>query len=340
MATHSCYLFQKGRLTTKDEAFYFESESLKRFIPPQSTEELHLFGAVEMNKRFFQLAKENNVQVHMYDHYTRYIGSFIDYQNNTNGEILVKQVQRQADEQKRLAIAQAILQMAGKQIIKNLKYYQNRQRCEQLGQAIHDITISLGRLEQVQTIQSAMLLEAHIRQVYYRCFDEIILNDDFPFERRSTRPPHNALNALISFGNTVLYNIVMNEIMRTKLDIRIGFLHETQNRRTTTLNLDLAEIFKPMIIDRLIFRLINRQQIKINHFKETSDGVGIYLNDTGRKIFITELEKSLQTTIDLPQKDRRYSYRQLIRQEAYNLQAAIETESGYQPFEVEGLSCT
>ncbi|MGL4973459.1 MAG: CRISPR-associated endonuclease Cas1, partial [Culicoidibacterales bacterium] len=271
MATHSCYLFQKGRLTAKDEAFFFESESLKRFIPPHSTEELHLFGAIEMNKRFFQLAKVNQIQVHMYDQYTHYIGSFIDYQNNTNGELLVKQVLRQADEQQRLMIAKAILFAGFKQILKNIKYYHNRRPTEQFGQAIHDITISLGRLEQVTTIQSAMLLEAHIRQVYYRCFDKILCNPDFVFERRSIRPPHNALNAMISFGNTVLYNIIMNEIMRTKLDIRIGFLHETQNRRTTTLNLDLAEIFKPLIVDRLIFRLINRQQIKSTHFKETSD---------------------------------------------------------------------
>ena len=109
------------------------------------------------------------------------------------------------------------------------------------------------------------MLEAQIRKDYYSCFDLFIKRDEFVFEKRSKRPPQNEVNALISFGNTVLYNYIATEIQKVNLDVSVGFLHSTTNR-TKTLNLDIAEIFKPLIVDRVIFSLINKNEINLEHF--------------------------------------------------------------------------
>ena len=101
-----------------------------------------------------------------------------------------------------------------------------------------------------------MLVEARARELYYRMINEIISNEDFHFTIRTKRPPKDPINALISFENVYLYNRIATEINKTSLDIRIGFVHFTTNR-SQSLNLDLADIFKPIIVDRVIFSLIN-----------------------------------------------------------------------------------
>ena len=116
-----------------------------------------------------------------------------------------------------------------------------------------------------------MGIEGNIRDMYYKAFDSIINNKDFVFQERTRRPPKNHLNAMISFGNSLLYVLVLSEIYKTHLDPRIGFLHTTNFRRFT-LNLDVAEIFKPIIVDRVIFTLISKKIIQINDFE--SDMVG------------------------------------------------------------------
>ena len=85
-------------------------------------------------------------------------------------------------------------------------------------------------------------------------------------------------NALISFSNSIIYTQVLSEIYQIHLDPRIGYLHTTNFRRFT-LNLDVSEIFKPVIGDRTIFPCINKKIITEKDFDK--DLKGIILNDRG-----------------------------------------------------------
>ena len=174
-----------------------------------------------------------------------------------------------------------------------------------------------------------MAIEGNVRESYYRTFDTILGQEEFSFAERTRRPPQNRLNALISFGNSMMYVAVLSEIYRTHLDPRIGFLHTTNFRRFS-LNLDVAEIFKPTFVDRLIFSLVNKCQIQAKHFSESADGV--FLTEPGRKIFIEEWEKRLHTTIDHPRLKRKVSNRRLIRLELYKLEKHLLGDQPYEPY--------
>ncbi len=119
---------------------------------------------------------------------------------------------------------------------------------------------SITLMNEAQDINHLMLLEARNREIYYSCYNSIIKHADFQFTKRSRRPPLDPLNSMISFGNALLYRLIAKEIYKSQLDIRISFLHSSL-WRNENLNLDLAEIFKPIIIDRLIFTLINKRMI-------------------------------------------------------------------------------
>jgi CRISPR-associated protein Cas1 len=199
----------------------------------------------------------------------------------------------------------------------------------QVADGIQKIENFLGIIQDVHQIDELMALEGNARNEYYKQFDKITQNEFFAFESRTKRPPKNRMNALISFGNSILYSAVLSEIYKTHLDPRIGYLH-TSNFRRFSLNLDIAEIFKPIIVDRVIFSLINKSVLKENMFEAR---VGkVILNDRGKKIFIEEMENRFKSTIRHSKLRRNVSYRQLILLECYKLEKHLLGEKEYTPF--------
>ena len=171
-------------------------------------------------------------------------------------------------------------------------------------------------------------IEGKMRERYYQAWRHI-LSDGWTFERRVRRPPDNEVNALISFGNSHLYTVCLGEIYRTQLTPTISYLHEPGARRFS-LALDLSEIFKPLIVDRAIFRLINTGQLKESHFDRSLDGC--FLTDAGKKLFLAALEDRLATTIKHRRLGRSVSYRHLIRLECYKLIRHLTGVETYRAF--------
>jgi len=171
-------------------------------------------------------------------------------------------------------------------------------------------------------------IEGKMRERYYRAWPHI-LNTEWTFERRVRRPPDNEINALISFGNSMLYTVCLSEIYRTQLTPTISYLHEPGARRFS-LALDLSEIFKPLLVDRAIFRLINSGQLQPKHFDRSLNGC--YLTEAGKKLFLGALEERLSATIKHRRLGRSVSYRHLIRLECYKLIRHLTSLEDYRAF--------
>ena len=175
----------------------------------------------------------------------------------------------------------------------------------------------------IEEYNKMLLIEARIREKYYSTFNSILKNEDYYFYKRTKRPPKDPINSLISFGNTLLYNWIAREIYKTTLDIRIAYLHASNNRYES-LNLDVSEIFKPIIVDRIIFSLINKKMLNVNlHFENNNQGV--YLNKEGKSIFIKEFYCKLKEKIKI--KNELVTYEMLMRKEIYKLLGHINGEN-------------
>lgn len=323
----SFYIFSKGEIFRKDNTLCFETEEGKKYIPVEDTREIHLFGEVDFNKRLLEFVSQKEILLHMYNRYGYYIGTFYPREHLNSGYMILQQAKAYIEEEQRFALAAKFVEGAMRNIYQVQKYYQNR------GKDMGDIPSKLENiavaLPGCQTVEQLMALEGNYREQYYQLFDRIIGQKHFVFEGRSRRPPLNRLNALISFGNSILYTIVLSEIYKTHLDPRIGYLHTTNFRRFS-LNLDIAEIFKPILIDRLIFTLLGKKMIGAKDFEKRMDG--IVLNERGRKTFLEELEKRMQATIQHRELGRAVSYRKLIRMEVYKIQKHVMGEKDYEPF--------
>ncbi|NLW22525.1 MAG: type I-B CRISPR-associated endonuclease Cas1 [Tissierellia bacterium] len=321
------YIFTDGTLKRKDNTVAFESELGRKILPIEDISEIFIFGQVDLNKAFLDFMSQKEIILHFFNYYGYYSGSFYPRKHLNSGYMILKQAEHYLDEEKRLAIALRIAEGGSKNILSIIKYYMTRGK--ELDQIHDNINILIDRLKECKTTNEIMAIEGNIREIYYKAFNIIIDNKDFRFVQRTKRPPKNHLNALISFGNSMLYTLVLAEIYKTHLDPRIGFLHTTNFRRFT-LNLDIAEIFKPIIVDRIIFTLLNKKIIRKDDFEK--DLGGILLKENARKRFVEEFDKRLTTTIMHRKLGRHVSYRRLIRMELYKLEKHLIGEEEYVPF--------
>ncbi len=321
------YIFSDGELKRKDNTLFFEGENGRKFIPVENTSEIMVFGEVSLNKRLLEFLTQSEIILHFFNHYGYYVGSYYPREHLNSGYMILRQAEHYSDESKRLYLAQKFVEGAYKNIRQVLKYYSNR------GKDLEDVIYSIEKLgesvDSTSTINELMAIEGNIREYYYKAFDEIIQNPDFKFDFRSKRPPQNFLNTLISFGNSLMYTTTLSEIYKTHLDPRIGFLHATNFRRFS-LNLDVSEIFKPIIVDRTIFTLLSKKMVTKEDFEE--DAEGLLLKEKGKKVFVQEFEDKLATTIKHRNLSNNVSYRRLIRLELYKLEKHLIEEEQYKPF--------
>lgn len=321
------YVFNDGEFKRKDNTLYFETEAGKKYLPVEDVKEIIVFGEVALNKRFLEFLSQKEIILHFLNNYGYYIGSFYPREHLNSGYMILKQAEYYMDENKRLQLAKIFVRGAAANITNVLRYYANRGK--ELEVELQQVGSLSQKIEECHSVDELMAIEGNIREAYYIAFNTIIDKPDFVFNGRNRRPPQDRINALISFGNTLAYTAVLSEIYKTHLDPRIGYLHTTNFRRFT-LNLDVAEIFKPILVDRLIFSLLGRNMLKSTHFENKANG--ILMNDKGRKVFVEEWENRLRTTIKHRELGREVSYRRLIRMELYKLEKHLMSEKDFKPF--------
>ena len=264
------YIFNSGELKRKDNTILFvKSETNeKKILPIEAIDEIAVFGELTLNKRLLEFLNKNKIFLHFFNHYGYDIGSFYPREYLNSGFLLIKQVEHYLDIKKRLKLAKKIVYGSLENIKKNLKYYKTHKMID-FDKEIKFISEMQNKAKNVNSINELRAFEGNARRTYYNGFKKIIDIKEFKFEKRIKRPPKNPINALISFGNSLMYTLSLSSIYHTNLDPRIGFLHET-NTRSFTLNLDIAEIFKPVVTDRIIFSLINKKMISISDFESPS----------------------------------------------------------------------
>ncbi|MFW6016793.1 MAG: type I-B CRISPR-associated endonuclease Cas1b [bacterium] len=305
------YLFSNGRLKRKDNTIYFvDFEDNKRSLPVEQVNNLHFFGEINLNSKLLNYLPKFCIMLNFYNYYGYYSGTYYPRKKNVSGFMVVNQAKFYNDYEKRLTLAKSFVDSAVHHILRNLRRHR-----EYTDEIIINIEKERSAIQEAEKITVLMGIEGRIRKWYYQGFNNI-LQQDFVLEGRNKRPPRDPVNALISFGNSMIYTAVLGEIYKTQLDPTISFLHEPSTKRFS-LSLDIAEIFKPLIIDPVIFRLINNRIIKKKDF-DNDEGI-CYLNEDGKKKFISQYEAKLSTTIKHRKLKRKVSYRMFIRLECYKL---------------------
>lgn len=331
------YLFNPGVLERKDNTLKFtpcaeegvmpDANAQSRYLPIEDISEFYVFGSLRANSALFNFLGQKDIAVHFFDYYENYTGSFMPRDSLLSGKMLLAQTSHYQNRKKRMVIARKFIEGAAYNMLKNLQYYNRR------GKDMEDIMELISKLAAqipiTQTTEELMGVEGQIRQYYYEAFNLII--NDFEMGNRTKQPPGNEVNALISFGNMVCYTICLRAIHQTQLNPTISYLHKPGERRYS-LALDISEIFKPIIVDRVIFKVLNRKEIQEKHFDRKLNKC--LLNTTGKKIFVKALEDRLSETFKHRSLNRSVSYRHLVKLECYKLAKHLLEIEEYKPFKM------
>ncbi len=321
------YVFSSGELHREGNTLVLIKGDGKRFIPVTAVSDIYILGECTINKRTLEFLSSNEVTVHFFNYYGYYVGSYYPRSHYNSGYMIIKQAEHYLDHSKRITLARKFIEGGLENMLRVLRYYELRGA--PVTEMADDIRQFHEKLPQVDSIEGLMGLEGNARSKYYEAFNFILKNEEFHYLERTRRPPESKLDSLISFLNSLLYVGILREIYMTHLDPRIGFLHEA-NFRSFSLNLDVAEVFKPIIVDRLIFYLVNKNMLDESHFMKELGGV--LLSERGRELVAKEFERRMATTIKHSYAGRSISYRRLIRIELYKLEKHLMGEAEYTPF--------
>lgn len=293
-------------------------------VPLAKIEQVLVLGDITLTTPALHALLERRIGVHYLSARGRSYGSLTADWGKNSG-VRLAQYALYCDPARRFAVAQQCV--AGKLLNMRttlLRYARSRDQNTALQQAADEIRAclrELARLPAPATIDPAdrmhglgplLGLEGNASAAYYGVLGQL-LKGVWHFPGRVKRPPTDPVNALLSFGYTVLTNQIVSLVHAVGLDPGLGMLHQPGFGKPA-LALDLIEAFRPVIVDSVVITLINTGQIGPGDFTEE---VGAYwLTDGARKTFLEKLEARLNERVQHPIFGYQVSYRRCIELQA------------------------
>jgi CRISP-associated protein Cas1 len=183
--------------------------------------------------------------------------------------------------------------------------------------AIAKLEQALQPIEQTSQIDSLRGLEGAGSAAYFGVFGQLIRAEGFSFGTRNRRPPLDPVNALLSFGYSLLLHDVQSAVNIVGFDPYLGYLH-TERYGRPSLALDLMEEFRPLVVDAMVLATINRRVLGPEDFVQEPISGAVALTDAGRKLFLRAYEQKKQSDFKHPVLGHKCSY-----QEAFVIQGRL-----------------
>ncbi|QDA31033.1 type I-B CRISPR-associated endonuclease Cas1 [Thermococcus indicus] len=323
MRKRSKTILSDGTLFRRENTLYFQNAKMKKPKPlvVEGIYDIYIYGHVNITSQALHYLAQKGIAVHFFNHHGYYDGSFYPREKLHSGDLVIRQVEHYLNREKRLQLARLFVKGSALNMEKNLKRWK-------VADGFSGLLEELFReLEMAKKITEIMNVEARIRSEYYSRWDEH-LPEDFKIVKRTRRPPENEMNALISFLNSRLYATIVSELYNTQLVPTVSYLHEPGERRFS-LALDLSEIFKPIIADRIANRLVKQGTIRKEHFRGELNGV--LLTKEGMRKVVEAYNDEMRKSVRHPNLKTNVTKQRLIRLEAYKLMRHFVGVGRYDP---------
>lgn len=231
---------------------------------------------------------------------------------------------------------------------------------QDLAEAIAGLRRLVEGLEAAADIDTVRGLEGQAAALYFGAFGKCIRNPQFSFTTRTRRPPRDPVNAMLSFGYTLLAAGMESAVLRAGLDPMVGVFHAPDYGRPS-LVLDLIEEFRPVLVDALVLRVINRREVAPEDFEEfqdeadamaageeggdpgpsadgpsarpQADARAVWLGPTGRRVFFRAWGRRLRETHFYEVRRQTLTLEEIMQQQVYQLARLLQREAErYQAF--------
>ena len=224
--------------------------------------------------------------------------------------------------------------MAGK--ILNQRTLLLRNHIEPSAISLRGMKRTAQRAEHAESLDELLGLEGYAARIYFGHFDGMLKRESseegaefsFDFEARNRRPPRDPINALLSYGYSLLAKDLTIAAYAVGLDPMIGFYHQPRHGRPA-LALDLMEPLRPLIVDSAVLSAVNTRMVSERDF--VAAGNAVAMTPGGRKAFLRAYEARMDTLVTHPLFGYRVTYRRLLEIQARLLGKTIEGELNTYP---------
>lgn len=305
----------------------------KRRIPLHKVDEVIVMGDVTMTASALNMLLDKNIEIHFLDGIGRFKGRLTPGLSK-NSLLRLAQHRAHNDLSKRSDLARRFVigKLSNQRTM--LQRYNRRQpdpvfdqeialigsNIRQLAALPMNVTVEPTKLVSGDSgiegtpLETILGLEGSGSAAYFRCFGRMLADpEQWPFAGRIKRPPTDAVNALLSYGYSLLTSQVASAVQVVGFDQFVGFLHSSTYGRPA-LALDLMEEFRPLIVDSAVLTLLNNRMLTPNDFHVE---LGAYrLKKEPRKLFLKRIEERLNEEIAHPVFGSRHKYRRCIEMQA------------------------
>ncbi len=323
------YLVEQGtvlRKTSRRLTVEKDGEVLLE-IPEFKLEKIFIFGNVQISTQALKFLLTTGIDVSFFTLSGKFLGRLV---SGISKNIPLRLAQYEKSQDKRFALSFSSLILEAK--INNyrafLQKYQRNHPEVDFSEPLKRLLELREEIKRKESISSLRGVEGRCSAVYFKTYGKMF-RKELRFEKRTRRPPRDPVNALLSFGYTLLTNEMTSILLAHGFDPQIGYLHSISYGRPA-LSLDLIEEFRTPLIERMVLEIINKGVIKKDDFERKEEG--IRLKEKAIKEFLTHYERRMLTEIIDPVEKEKCNYRKLLSRQAGRLSGHILRDEPYTPF--------
>ncbi len=308
------------------------SDGLKKIVPIETLEGITIMGHSQMTTQCVQECLKRGIPVSYFSKGGKYFGRL-----QSTGHINAERQRKQCllyETGFAVGLAKSIVRAKLKNQMVVLRRYEKSEKAP-VSESLKMIHICREKIENCESISEIIGYEGQGAKAYFEGLSTLI-DLDFRFYGRSRRPPRDEFNSMISLGYSVLMNELYGKIEAKGLNPYFGFMHRDKEKHPTLAS-DMMEEWRAVIVDSTVMSMINGHEIHKEDFITDIDEPGCYLTRNGLKIYLSKLEKKLQTEVRyLSYIDYAVSFRRGIALQLDMLVKAIEAgdASIYKPIEI------
>jgi len=180
-----------------------------------------------------------------------------------------------------------------------------------------------AKAAKAENLEQLRGFEGNAARIYFQALQTLV--KPFDFQKRVFHPPDSPVNAMLSFGYTLLYNRLATALRDNGLNPYIGFLH-SQGGRHFALASDLMEELRH-VVERVMLALIHLKEITPDDFESCQRNSKPFCRikgDAFRK-FIRRYEAAMATTFQYT-KTEKISYNAYLDEMAANLVRSMKLD--------------
>jgi CRISPR-associated protein Cas1 len=309
------YITQQGAVISKvsERLKVTLGEELLSEVPLIKISHVVVFGQVMLTAPARSLLMQRQIEICLLTQHGKYVGR-IQPAVSKNVPLRIAQYKAMFDSERCLALARPFV--LGK--LSNLRMTLIRKGLKagqaELKRARKQIKAALRGAQKATTLDELRGREGEGSAAYFAVFRHLLSTSAFTFESRTRRPPTDPVNALLSFGYTLLANELITAVNLVGFDPYIGYLHAPEYGRPA-LPLDLMEEFRPLIVDTMVASCLNQHLLSPDDFQQMEDGAW-RLSDDGRRTFLQHYEARKQTEVIHPGLRQTMTYQRCFEQQA------------------------